>query len=40
MGIVLEFIKKESGKHFDAKLAEILLKNVDKFVAVCEDYPD
>jgi len=40
IGIVLDFIKKESGKHFDSRLVSILLDNVDKFVSICENYPD
>jgi len=40
MEVVLDFIKKERGKHFDSRLVSILLDNGDKFNSVCETYPD
>lgn len=40
MEAVLEFIKKESGKHFDSRLVTILLDNADKFISICENHPN
>ncbi len=36
---VLTLIKSERGKHFDPRLVDIFLKNVDEFVAIYEQYP-
>lgn len=37
---VLEAIEKEKGKHFDPKLVDILLNNIEIFSAIREAYPD
>ena len=34
MDTVLKLIKEESGKHFDPKLIELFLENIDKFLEI------
>jgi len=35
---VLTFLKEQKGKHFDPKLVELLLENLDQFLAIKEKY--
>ncbi|WP_199609881.1 DUF3369 domain-containing protein [Flocculibacter collagenilyticus] len=37
---VIEFLKQNSGKHFEPKLVNILLNNLDAFLAIRDEYPD
>lgn len=37
---VLEFIQNERGKHFDPKLVDLFMENLDRFLAVKEQYTD
>lgn len=37
---VMEILEQEKGKHFDPKLVDYLLANVDKFMAIQDAYPD
>lgn len=36
----IEAIKADSGKHFEPKLVDLFLENIDKFEAILELYPD
>lgn len=36
----LDEVKGQSGKHFDPTLVDILVENIDEFIAVREAYPD
>jgi response regulator RpfG family c-di-GMP phosphodiesterase len=37
---VLEFFDRETGRHFDPNLVEILLRNLDRFQAIMHEYAD
>jgi putative nucleotidyltransferase with HDIG domain len=37
---IITMIKEESGKHFDPKLVEIFLENLDEFCAIRDKYKD
>lgn len=37
---IIELIRAERGQHFDPTLADILLKNLDAFLAIRDAYPD
>ncbi|MDP2714835.1 response regulator [Rheinheimera sp.] len=37
---IIELIRRERGQHFDPALADILLNNLDAFVAIRDAYPD
>jgi response regulator RpfG family c-di-GMP phosphodiesterase len=37
---ILELFKKESEKHFDPKLVELFLNNLDRFLAIRDKYKD
>jgi response regulator RpfG family c-di-GMP phosphodiesterase len=37
---ILELFKKESEKHFDPKLVELFLNNLDRFLAISDKYKD
>ena len=40
MDEILDFIKKEKGKHFDPKLIELFFENIDAVLAVHEEHKD
>ena len=37
---IIELIRRERGQHFDPTLADILLNNLDAFIAIRDAYPD
>lgn len=37
---VLSLLKSEKGKHFEPKLIDLLLDNIDEFTALRKDFPD
>ncbi|WP_233520585.1 DUF3369 domain-containing protein [Flocculibacter collagenilyticus] len=37
---VLDLLEKEKGKHFDPELVDILLENLDEFLAIRDAFPD
>lgn len=37
---VLEFIKSESGKHFEPKLVDIFVENINEFESILSNFPD
>lgn len=37
---IIELFQKEKGEHFDPKLTELFLQNIDQFVAIKEKYED
>ena len=37
---IIELIRTERGQHFDPTLADILLNNLDAFLAIRDAYPD
>jgi len=37
---IVTLIRSESGKHFDPRLVELLLANIDEFAAIREQFPD
>ncbi|WP_444996803.1 HD domain-containing phosphohydrolase [Aliikangiella sp. IMCC44359] len=37
---ILEFLEKESGRHFEPKLVEIMLNNIDRFFKIRDELPD
>lgn len=37
---ILELFKEEKGKHFDAKLVELFLQNIDEFLQIRDRYKD
>ena len=37
---ILAYFQEERGKHFDPKLVDILLDNLDEFLRVKEEYSD
>jgi len=37
---VINFIKKEKGKHFNPKLVDLFLKHIDEFMAIKKEYED
>jgi HD-GYP domain-containing protein (c-di-GMP phosphodiesterase class II) len=36
---VTDYLKAESGKHFDPELVSMVLDNIDEFVAIQESHP-
>lgn len=37
---IIEFILSESGKHFDPTLVDLLMDNIDSFIAISREYKD
>jgi len=40
MDEILKLVRNERGKHFDPKLVDLFLKNIDQFIAIRKKYPD
>ncbi len=36
---IIELINEERGQHFDPQLVDIFLKNINEFIAICNQYP-
>lgn len=40
MDKIIEFIKSERGKHFDPNLVDMFMDNLDRFIAIAQEYKD
>jgi len=40
MDQIVEYIKSERGKHFDPNLVDTLMHNLDRFIAIAQEYKD